>query len=79
MNIPVLIFLFGVWFNPNQIVTLSDRSGDCQINLSTGRFQSGPVYIVAENISCDVAAEAIVSEIGKQITKHAVTENRNAN
>jgi len=58
-----LIFLFGVWFNPAQVVTLSvdvNILGDngCQVHMSRGKHQDGPSTIISE-FDCKSTAELI--------------------
>jgi hypothetical protein len=67
MNAPILIFLFGVWFNPNMIVSLKTfkSDNDCYINLSHGRYQSG-VRKILTDLPCDEAAGQILLEVHRQ-------------
>lgn len=58
----VLILLYGLWFNPNQIVTLSDitsfsGAGECRINFSRGKYQQGHDVISVEKPCHEVAEE----------------------
>lgn len=60
-----LIFLYGVWFNPQQIVSLSVNpvgyfsNTVCSINLSRGAYQEGPRSIKTTD-TCDVVAKKIM-------------------
>lgn len=69
MTAPVLIFLFGVWFNPNQIVQLEEqatRNGShCEIILSYGRGQGGwnRRWIKVKDQTCNQVAETILQTI----------------
>lgn len=74
----LLICMYGLCFNPSQIVTLDDvkvgfsgPATNCRLNFSRGEYQAGTDYTVVKDKKCSV----VVEEINKEITKKRSQRN----
>lgn len=69
MNGVLIVCIWGLCFNPSQIVTLKDYKSSgthhCTINFSHGKYQSGTNSISVENQKCEHVANVLNDLVAK--------------